>query len=64
MPRIAVLRGMVMNHLVHHRGQLSVYMRLLEIPVPSIYGPTADGACSIHRTSIVSSRGLRANPTT
>ncbi len=42
MPRIAVLRGMVMNHLVHHRGQLSVYMRLLEIPVPSIYGPSAD----------------------
>jgi uncharacterized damage-inducible protein DinB len=30
------------NHLVHHRGQLSVYLRLLDIPVPSIYGPTAD----------------------
>ena len=42
MPRIAVSRGMVMNHLVPHRGQLSVYMRLLEIPVPPIYGPTAD----------------------
>ncbi len=42
MPRIAVLRGMVMNHLVHHRGQLSVYMRLLDIPVPSIYGRSAD----------------------
>ncbi len=42
MPRMAVLRGMVMNHLVHHRGQLSVYMRMLEIPVPSIYGPSAD----------------------
>ena len=42
MPRIAVLRGMVMNHMVHHRGQLSVYMRMLEIPVPAIYGPSAD----------------------
>ncbi|OYW12834.1 MAG: hypothetical protein B7X34_01435, partial [Acidobacteriia bacterium 12-62-4] len=42
MPRIAVLRGMVMNHLAHHRGQLTVYMRLLDIPVPAIYGPTAD----------------------
>ncbi len=44
MPRAAVLRGMVMNHLAHHRGQLTVYMRLLDIPVPSIYGPTADEA--------------------
>lgn len=44
MPRIAVLRGMVMNHLAHHRGQLTVYMRLLDIPVPSIYGPSADEA--------------------
>jgi uncharacterized damage-inducible protein DinB len=42
MPRIAVLRGMVINHMAHHRGQLTVYMRLLDIPVPSIYGPTAD----------------------
>ena len=42
MPRIAVLRGRVMNHMVHHRGQLSVYMRMLEIPVPAIYGPSAD----------------------
>jgi uncharacterized damage-inducible protein DinB len=33
-----------MNHLAHHRGQLTVYMRLLDIPVPSIYGPTADEA--------------------
>lgn len=44
MPRVAVLRGMVMNHLAHHRGQLTVYMRLLDIPVPSIYGPSADEA--------------------
>lgn len=44
MPRIAVLRSFVMNHIIHHRGQLSVYLRLNEIPVPSIYGPSADEA--------------------
>lgn len=42
MPRIAVHRGFVMNHSIHHRGQLSVYLRLLNVPVPSIYGPSAD----------------------
>lgn len=42
MPRAAVLRTWVLNHLIHHRGQLSVYLRLLEIPVPAIYGPSAD----------------------
>ena len=42
MPRIAVVRTFVMNHLIHHRGQLSVYLRLRNVPVPSIYGPTAD----------------------
>lgn len=42
MPRIQALRGMVMNHIVHHRGQLSVYMRLKGISVPAIYGPSAD----------------------
>jgi len=42
MPRIGVLRGMVFNHIVHHRGQLSVYMRLNDIPVPALYGPSAD----------------------
>ena len=42
MHRIAVIRGMCLNHMVHHRGQLSVYMRLKDIPVPSIYGPSAD----------------------
>lgn len=41
MPRVAVVRQTI-NHLVHHRGQLSVYLRLLDVPVPSIYGPTAD----------------------
>ncbi|MFL6374798.1 MAG: DinB family protein [Pyrinomonadaceae bacterium] len=42
MPKVAVLRGIVMNHIIHHRGQLSVYLRLNDIPVPSIYGPSAD----------------------
>ncbi len=42
MPRVAVLRGFVFKHLVHHRGQLSVYLRLNDIPVPEIYGPSAD----------------------
>lgn len=42
MPKIQVLRGFVLNHNVHHRGQLSVYMRLNDIPLPSVYGPTAD----------------------
>jgi len=42
MPRVAVLRGMVMNHLIHHRGQLTVYLRLLGVPVPGLYGPSAD----------------------
>lgn len=42
MPRIGFMRGIGMNHLYHHRGQLSVYLRLLDVPVPSIYGPSAD----------------------
>jgi uncharacterized damage-inducible protein DinB len=42
MPKVQVLRGMVFNHIVHHRGQLTVYMRLNDIPVPGIYGPSAD----------------------
>jgi len=41
-PRIAALRGFVMNHNVHHRAQLGVYLRLNDVPVPSIYGPSAD----------------------
>lgn len=42
MPRIAVYRGFIMNHLIHHRAQLGVYLRLLDVPVPAIYGPSAD----------------------
>ena len=42
MPKTSVLRSFCLNHIVHHRGQLSVYLRLLNVPVPSIYGPSAD----------------------
>lgn len=42
MPKIALVRTILLNHTIHHRGQLSVYLRLLDIPVPSIYGPSAD----------------------
>lgn len=42
MPKVAVLRGMILNHIVHHRGQLTVYLRLNDLPVPAIYGPSAD----------------------
>jgi uncharacterized damage-inducible protein DinB len=42
MPKVQVLRAMVFNHIIHHRGQLSVYLRENDIPVPSIYGPSAD----------------------
>ena len=41
-PRLAVLRSFVFSHLIHHRAQLGVYLRLNDIPVPSIYGPSAD----------------------
>ena len=41
-PRYSIVREMSINHIVHHRGQLSVYLRLLGVPVPMIYGPTAD----------------------
>jgi uncharacterized damage-inducible protein DinB len=42
MPRLAVIRSIMLNHWYHHRGQLSVYLRELDIPIPSIYGPSAD----------------------
>ena len=44
MPRIAVYRSMIMNHVIHHRAQLSVYYRLNGVPVPGMYGPSADEA--------------------
>lgn len=42
MPRMAVLRSFVMNHVIHHRAHLGVYLRLCDIPVPAAYGPSAD----------------------
>jgi uncharacterized damage-inducible protein DinB len=42
MPRIAAFRSFVLNHIIHHRGQLSVYLRLNDVAIPPIYGPTAD----------------------
>ena len=41
-PRHLVIRRWALSHVVHHRGQLTVYLRLLDVPVPSVYGPTAD----------------------
>jgi uncharacterized damage-inducible protein DinB len=42
MPKVTLFRAVALNHWYHHRGQLSVYLRLLDLPVPSIYGPSAD----------------------
>jgi uncharacterized damage-inducible protein DinB len=42
MPRVAVLRAMILNHSVHHRGQLTVYLRMKDVPLPALYGPSAD----------------------
>jgi uncharacterized damage-inducible protein DinB len=42
LPRVAVMRSFVMNHMVHHRAQLGVYLRMNDVPVPSLYGPSAD----------------------
>src|SRR6266545_4967121 len=42
MPKVAVFRSFIMNHLIHHRGQLTVYLRLRNVPLPALYGPTAD----------------------
>lgn len=44
MPRAGVLRAMMLSHIIHHRAQLGVYLRLNDVPVPSIYGPSADEA--------------------
>jgi uncharacterized damage-inducible protein DinB len=44
LPRMGVLRTLFLNHMIHHRGQLSVYLRLRDVPLPSIYGPSADEA--------------------
>ena len=44
LPKISVIRALIMNHSIHHRGQLSVYLRMKSVPLPSMYGPTADEA--------------------
>jgi uncharacterized damage-inducible protein DinB len=44
MPKAAVFRSFFLNHIIHHRGQLTVYLRLNDVPLPSIYGPSADEA--------------------
>ena len=50
-PKLEVLREWTMNHLVHHRGQLTVYLRLLDVPLPGIYGPTADSQSPMQQPS-------------
>ena len=42
LPRIGILRYFVLNHLIHHRGQLSIYLRLHDVPIPAIYEPSTD----------------------
>ncbi len=49
LPRAAVLRSFILSHMIHHRGQLSVYLRLNDVPVPPVYGPSADSKASFRR---------------
>jgi uncharacterized damage-inducible protein DinB len=59
MPRGAVLRSIMLNHWYHHRGQLSVYLRQLNVPVPSIYGPSADeNPFAVSRTAVARVAGV------
>jgi uncharacterized damage-inducible protein DinB len=44
LPRVMALRRVFMNHLIHHRAQLGVFLRLLDVPIPGVYGPSADEA--------------------
>lgn len=46
LPRVVVMRSFVMNHMIHHRAQLGVYLRLNDVPVPGLYGPSADDSHS------------------
>ena len=59
MPKIAVIRSMVMNHIIHHRGQLTVYYRMNGVPVPALYGPSADEP--VFNTSAPTSAAAGAN---
>ncbi|MGH9631531.1 MAG: DinB family protein [Bryobacteraceae bacterium] len=56
MPRVAFIRTILLNQIYHHRGQLSVYLRLLEVPVPSVYGPSADELPEFLQKQTTSSR--------
>ena len=49
MPKIAVMRNFVLNHMIHHRGQLSVYLRMLGVKIPSIYGPAATNSSNVRQ---------------
>ena len=62
MPRLAVLRSLVLSHMVHHRGQLSVYLRLCDVTVPPIYGPTADSARHYHAGTPPKETGVPDGP--
>ncbi len=42
LPRVVVIRSFVLNHIIHHRGQMTVYLRINDVPLPSVYGPSAD----------------------
>jgi uncharacterized damage-inducible protein DinB len=42
MPRVVVIRSMIFSHIIHHRGQLTVYLRMKDVPLPALYGPSAD----------------------
>jgi len=42
LPRLAAVRGMILNHIIHHRGQFTLYLRLNDLPIPALYGPSAD----------------------
>ncbi len=50
-PRLGMLRTMMLNHWYHHRGQLTVYLRLLDVPVPAVYGRSADEGLTNHTTT-------------
>ena len=64
MPKATALRNFVLNHTVHHRGQLTVYLRMLGVPMPSVYGPSADASLESHPPSPQASVGKPSHPRT